>query len=105
MKTKNAVIALRIFIDWFMTISAPLQSEISLKHAESLLATFDEHKNIFKTIPGCSVDRPKMHALQHYLDNIREYSVPHNYDMEYTEYQHIQYAKIPYKKTNKRDIV
>lgn len=86
-----------------MIISAPVQNEISLTHAKSLLKAFDVHKNEFKHIPGCSLNRPKIHAMQHYLDNVREYGVPGNYDTEYTEHQHIQYAKLPYKMTNRRD--
>ena len=74
-----------------------------MNYAQNLIDTFDVHKNEFRNIAGCLLDLPKMHAMQHYLDNIREYGVPSNYDTELTEHLHIQFAKIPYKMTNRRD--
>jgi hypothetical protein len=87
-----------------MFISSPLQSETQLNYAQSLIDSFDAHKDEFRNIAGCSLNLPKMHAIQHYLDNIREYGVPSNYDTELTEHLHIQFAKIPYKMTNRRDM-
>jgi hypothetical protein len=92
-------------VNWFNQISLPVQSETSLAIASEFLAKFDEAKIAFDSISGCSLNIPKMHALQHYAKQIPEFGSPDNFDTEYTEHQHIADAKIPYVHTNKRDHV
>ena len=83
-----------------MIISSPVQSEASLEHATQLLDSFDGCKDEFRSI-GCSVNLLKVHSLQYYNQQIREYGTPDNYDTEYTEHQHILDAKEPYRASNR----
>src|SRR3954468_22001420 len=78
--------AIRLFVHWFMLISLPVQSEISLENASIFLNTFNQHKNVFDEVPGCSASIPKIHSLQHYDQGVRDFGTPDNFDMEYTEH-------------------
>jgi hypothetical protein len=69
-----------------MLISLPIQSEISLVQASELLEVFNQCKDIFDEIPGCSVDIPKIHSLQHYEQKVKDFGTPDNFDTEYTEH-------------------
>src|SRR3954465_938774 len=95
--------AIRLFVHWFMLISLPIQSEISLENASVFLNAFDQHKKVFDDIPRCSTSIPKIHSLQHYEQRVRDFGTPDNFDTEYTEHQHIIDTKQPYRHTNKRD--
>ena len=87
-----------------MIISLPIQSEASLEHTAKFLEGFNDYKEEFRSI-GYSVDIPKIHAMQHYDQRVRDYGSPGNFDTEYTEHQHIQDAKDPYRASNKRNLV
>jgi hypothetical protein len=100
----RAVAAVRSFVNWYIIISLPVQSEASLEHAGKFLGDFNEYKEEFQSI-GCSVNIPKIHAMQHYDQRVRDFGSPGNFDTEYTEHQHILDAKDPYRASNKRDPV
>ena len=99
----DGITAIRSFVNWFMLISLPIQSEISLKDASEFLKAFDQYKEAFREVSGCSLNIPKIHSLQHYEQKIRNFGTPDNFDTEYTEHQHIIDTKQPYRRTNKRD--
>src|SRR4051812_32998449 len=84
-----------------MLITLPVQTDKSLDQAEKLLKDFDNLKETFSDVEGCSEAFPKLHSLAHYIPRIRTWSTPDNYDTEYTEHQHIADAKQPYRRTNK----
>ena len=87
-----------------MIISLPIQNQASLEHAAQYLGDFDDYKEEFRRI-RCSVDLPKIHAMQHYEQRVKDFGVPGNFDTEYTEHQHIPDAKDPYRASNKRNPV
>src|SRR3954463_4726575 len=95
--------AIRSFISWFILISLPIQSEMTLNMASNFLDAFDQQKRVFEEVPGYSVSIPKIHSLQHYGQRTRDFGTPDNFDTEYTEHQHIIDTKQPYRRTNKRD--
>ena len=97
----QGVTTIRTFIVWFMLITLPIQSDTSLERAEKLLKDFDKFKDVFSDVYGCSDEFPKLHGLAHYIPRIRTWGPPDNYDIEYTEHQHIADAKQPYRRTNK----
>lgn len=84
-----------------MLITLPVQTDKSLDQAEKLLKDFDNLKETFSDVEGCSEAFPKLHSLAHYIPRIRTWGTPDNYDTEYTEHQHIADAKQPYRRTNK----
>lgn len=53
---------------------------------------------------GHRFNYPKLHALQHYVDAIKEYGTTDNYNTETTERLHIDYVKDAYGATNKKKI-
>jgi hypothetical protein len=46
---------------------------------------------------------PKLHALQHFVDSIRDFGTTDNYNTETTERLHINFAKNAYQATNRVD--
>ena len=100
----KAIAAICSFVNWYMIISLPIQSEASLERAAQYLANFNDYKEEFRKI-GCSVDLPKIHAMQHYQQRVKDFGVPGNFDTETTEHQHKSDAKDPYRATNQRDPV
>ena len=80
------------FIEWYWLILLPVQSEESLKQATSYLDAFDKQKDVFAKM-GCLVNLPKIYSLNQYHQQVRMYGTPHNFNMEYTEHQHIADAK------------
>jgi hypothetical protein len=91
-------------VNWYTIISLPVQGEASLEHAAKFLDDFNDYKEEFQSI-GCSMNIPKIHAMQHYDQRVRDFGSPGNFDTEYTEHQHILDAKDPYRASNKRDPV
>ena len=52
-----------------------------------------------------SLKFPKMHMLTHFEHFICHYGTLDNMDTEYTEHAHIPFAKVPYRRSNKRDLL
>jgi hypothetical protein len=46
---------------------------------------------------------PKIHALQHYVPSIKLFGTTDNYNTEYSERLHIDFAKDAYRATNRKD--
>src|ERR1035438_903438 len=92
--------AIHCFVNWFMLISLPVQSEASLEKASKFLNAFNQYKKAFDDV--CSTRIPKIHSLQHYREYIQNFRTPDNFDTKYTEHQHIIDAKQPYLRTNKQ---
>ena len=88
-------------MNWYTFISLPVQNDASLEYAAKYLSDFNVYKEEFQKV-GCSVDLPKIHAMQHYDQQVRDFGCPGNFDTEYTEHQHISDAKDPYRASNKR---
>jgi hypothetical protein len=87
----------------------PLQSDDLLGDMSSILAVFHQNKNIFIENGSRSdighLNIPKAHALPHILENMRYNGAAINFTMETPEYLHIPMCKVPYKATNRRDVV
>lgn len=101
-ESKRAMSAIRKFIDFTMIITQPVQNERDLGVAQKLLEEFDEEKDVFRTVANVSMDIPKLHSLSHYINQVRRYGTPDNFDTEHMEHQHIS-VKDGYQRTNKRD--
>ena len=87
-----------------MLITLLVQSKDSLIHTHSYLSEFDHYKAVFVKV-GCSLNLPKIHSLQYYEEKVTMFGTPDNFDIEYTEHQHIADTKDIYKKTNKVNLV
>jgi len=80
-------------------------------HTNTTLALMRDALNRFHTNKGIFVDLgvrdhfniPKVHFLRHYVDLITLFGTTDNFNTQYTERLHIDYAKDAYAATNKKD--
>ena len=81
-------------------------------HTEGTLALmndafqkFNKLKDVFVKVSPSSLKFPKMHMLTHFKHFIHHYGTLDNMDTEYTEHTHIPFAKVPYRHSNKCDLL
>lgn len=102
----------RALLDFIFKALLPLQSEETLECAQRDLKAFWATIHVFISI-GARVGEsgdvinhfriPKLHALWHYLENIRDLGTPDNYSTEICESLHIPFCKKAYKATNRKE--
>ncbi|KAG8742571.1 hypothetical protein FRC10_001236, partial [Ceratobasidium sp. 414] len=96
----------RSLVDFMFRAHASSMTESDLVAMENDLATFHELKDML-VVEGVyeSAARfdhiPKLHMLQHYVRTIRELGTPDGYNTETPEHLHIEYAKTPWRASNK----
>jgi len=93
----------RAFLVWYFHASLPVQTDATLEELAKDLAAFNKTKNVFIEASLSKFQFPKIHSMQHCADQIKKYGTLDNYDSEYGEHQHITDAKVPYRRSNKRD--
>ncbi|EUC57340.1 hypothetical protein RSOL_219280, partial [Rhizoctonia solani AG-3 Rhs1AP] len=84
-------------------------TDVDLDAMDEDLRVFHEHKHllvgrgkIFKN--GKRFDKiAKLHMLRHWTHSIRQLGTPDGYNTETPEQLHIEYAKIPWRASNKRE--
>ncbi|KAK0216895.1 hypothetical protein IW262DRAFT_1507425 [Armillaria fumosa] len=78
----------------------------SLKKLEDSWLTFHEEKAVFVKLGIRShFNIPKIHAMSHYVSMICNYGSAGGYNTEASEHLHIDYAKIAYNTSNKKDYI
>ncbi|QRV73208.1 hypothetical protein RhiJN_01222 [Ceratobasidium sp. AG-Ba] len=97
---------IRSLIDFIYQSHASSMTETDLAHMELELDTFHQFKDLLVAKDyyqsNARFDRiAKLHALSHYVDSIREFGTPDGYSTEVPENLHIEYAKIPWRASNK----
>lgn len=96
--------AVRGVLDFLYIAQFPSQTEETLTLLTESLSAFHDNKEIFKELGiRDSFNIPKFHAMQHYMESIRNFGTTDNYNTEYTERLHIDLAKDAYKATNFKD--
>lgn len=96
--------ATRALLDFVYLAQAPEASESLLTDLSKALETFHANKHIFVTLGAREhFNFPKMHALMHYVDSIRLFGTADNYNTSYSERLHIDYAKMAWRATNRKD--
>ncbi|KAJ7061358.1 hypothetical protein C8F01DRAFT_987521 [Mycena amicta] len=94
----------KALIDFIYLASLQSHTTATLKLMQAALDTFHQHKKVFvdaKIREHFNI--PKLHALQHYIDAIRQFGSADGYNTESPERLHIDFAKNAYRTTNKRD--
>ncbi|KAF8684334.1 Zn-finger protein [Rhizoctonia solani] len=95
----------RSLLDFIYYAHSAQLSEIEVQEMVVSLARFHELKGIAEDLGleknGWSNETIKLHMLSHYERSIHEYGTPDGYNSETSEYLHIEFAKTPFKKTNK----
>ena len=78
----------------------------SLARLDNAWVAFHRYKEVFIEMGiRTHFNIPKIHASKHYVDAIRSRGSADGYNSEGTERLHIDYAKIGYRSTNKKDYI
>ena len=96
--------ATRALLDFLFLAQYPVHSTHTLRLLEDALQRFHDNKYIFVQL-GIRSDwnLPKLHFLRHYVALIKDLGTPDNFNTEYTERLHIDYAKDAYEATNRKE--
>lgn len=102
--TTQLVRVTRAILDFCYLAQYPVHTEKTLDLLEDALRRFHEDKQVFIDL-GIRIDFniPKLHALLHYIRSIQFFGTTDNYNTEYTERLHIDFAKDAYRATNHKD--
>lgn len=96
--------AVRSLLDFLYLSQYPVHTDETLVLLENALKTFHENKDIFIDL-GIreQFNLPKLHFASHYLKSIKMFGTTDNFNTEYTERLHIDFAKDAYAATNHKD--
>ncbi|KAF7308147.1 hypothetical protein HMN09_00662400 [Mycena chlorophos] len=96
--------AVRAILDFLYLSQYPIHSSTTLKKLSAALQTFHDNKSIFIDLGIREhFNFPKLHNISHEVMFIKLYGTPDNYNTEYTERLHIDFAKDAYRATNRKD--
>ena len=94
----------RSLLDFIYYAQFQLHTSKTLEKLEKCLKTFHENKHIFIELEiRKHFNIPKLHAIQHYVEGIRWLGSADGYNTESPERLHIDFAKVAYRASNKRD--
>ncbi|THG94848.1 hypothetical protein EW026_g6702 [Hermanssonia centrifuga] len=96
--------AVRALMDFVYLAQYPIHSDESLAAMEDALQRFHDDKDTFIVL-GIRMDfnLPKLHFLRHYLLFIYRFGTTDNFNTEYTERLHIDFAKEAYRASNRKN--
>ena len=96
--------AVRALMDFTFLAQYPVHTSETLELLEGALSQFHEYKSIFVDLGiRRHFNLPKLHFASHYVDLIKLYGTTDNFNTEYTERLHIDFAKDAYAATNHKD--
>ncbi|OJT07538.1 hypothetical protein TRAPUB_1634 [Trametes pubescens] len=96
--------ATRALLDFLYVAQYPVQTTETLELLRDGLTRFHANKDIFVTLgirTGFNI--PKLHGLDHYPLSTRLLGSLDNFDTQYSECLHIDFAKEAYRATNRKD--
>ncbi|KAG8795568.1 hypothetical protein FRC12_012665 [Ceratobasidium sp. 428] len=96
----------RSIVDFIFRAHASSMTDSDLVDLENDLQTFHQLKDLLVAKGFYQSDArfdkiPKLHMLSHYADSIRALGTPDGYNTEAPEHLHIEYAKVPWRASNK----
>ncbi|KAI0366896.1 hypothetical protein BV20DRAFT_1025390 [Pilatotrama ljubarskyi] len=96
--------ATRALLDFLYVAQYPVQTTVTIAVLRDALVRFHANKSIFVDL-GIRFDFhfPKLHSLDHFPLSIRLFGSPDNFDTQYSERLHIDFAKDAYRATNRKD--
>ncbi len=104
LSSTRLVRAVRAILDFLYLARYPAHTSHTLSALRAALQRFHENKDIFVQLGiRLHFKLPKLHSLEHYVDSIKLFGTTDNYDTQYTERLHIDFAKEAYRATNRRD--
>ncbi|KAG1789747.1 uncharacterized protein HD556DRAFT_1520758 [Suillus plorans] len=96
--------AVQGLLDFLYLAQYPCHSSETLQLLDDALNLFHENKDIFIDLGiRSNFNLPKLHATRHYSAMIMMMGTTDNYNTEYTERLHIDFAKDAYRATNHKD--
>ena len=96
--------AVRALLDFLYLAQYPMHTSSTLTLIQDALKRFHDNKAIFVELGVRSHFKlPKLHSLNHYADSIKLFGTTDNYDTQYSEWLHIDFAKDAYRATNCKD--
>lgn len=94
----------RALLDFLYLAQYPAHTSDTLKLLEDALHRLHTNKDIFVDLGiRQHFKLPKLHSLDHYVQSIKLFGTTDNYDTQYTERLHIDFAKDAYRATNHKD--
>ena len=94
----------RALLDFLFLAQLPVHTTDSLNLLDEALHSFHDNKGIFITLGiRTNFNLPKLHFASHYVEMISFYGTTDNFNTEYTERLHIDFAKQAYSATNRKD--
>ncbi|CDO77553.1 hypothetical protein BN946_scf184912.g52 [Trametes cinnabarina] len=96
--------AVRALLDFLYLAQYPAHTTQTLELLKEALRRFHANKAIFVDLGiRLNFKLPKLHSLEHYILSILLFGTTDNYDTQYTERLHIDFAKEAYRATNHKD--
>ena len=96
--------AVRALLDFLFVAQYPAHTSETLELLQDALRRFHANKAIFVDLGiRLHFKLPKLHSLEHYMLSILLFGTTDNYDTQYTERLHIDFAKDAYRATNRKD--
>ncbi|EIW53615.1 uncharacterized protein TRAVEDRAFT_133656 [Trametes versicolor FP-101664 SS1] len=96
--------AVRALLDFLYIAQYPAHTSETLELLEDALRRFHTNKEVFVQLGVRQHFKlPKLHSLDHYVQSIKLFGTTDNYDTQYTERLHIDFAKDAYRATNHKD--
>ncbi|PPR01107.1 hypothetical protein CVT24_000403 [Panaeolus cyanescens] len=102
--SSRLVQCVRALLDFMELARYPIHTDDTLAELADALDDFHKFKVIFSDFDiREDFNIPKIHFMSHYIELIRRFGAPDNFNTEYTERLHIDLAKDAYAATNKKD--
>ncbi|KAI8985007.1 hypothetical protein BD414DRAFT_547770 [Trametes punicea] len=96
--------ATRALLDFLYLAQYPCHTSKTLKLLDEALLAFHANKDIFCDLNIREHFRlPKLHFLEHYRRSIELFGTTDNYDTQFSERLHIDFAKEAYRASNRKD--
>lgn len=92
----------RALMDFLQLALYPIHSDTTLLQMQDALTLFHRDKDIFVQYGVTNMLIVKLHKLGHYVLAIQQYGTTDNYNTEYSERLHIDYAKEAYRASNRK---
>ena len=101
---KKGLLAVKSILDFVYLAQYSTHDSDTLKYIEEALISWEENRVFFlDTGIRENFNIPKFHSLLHYIDSIRLFGATDNYNTEMFERLHIDFAKLGWRASNKRD--
>ncbi|VDC02634.1 unnamed protein product [Peniophora sp. CBMAI 1063] len=101
--TENQDIA-RVLLGIVIDAPLPYNTHKKCMYNCAALKLFHDNKKIFSDLGACKhFNLPKVHALFHYFESARLLGTADNFNTAYSERLHIDYAKMAWRASNRKD--